>query len=819
MDKLFLQIINMSITSSYVIMFVIVIRLLLKRFPKIFSYALWSVVLFRLIFPFSIEGIFSLIPVNVSSVPADIVYTAKPEINSGIAVIDNSVNNILPPATPISSANPMQIWIFIGEAVWLIGIFTLIVYSIYTTVKLYRNLRNANHIIDNIYETDKFKTPFVFGIVRPKIFLPANLSETEKTYISLHEQTHIKRFDQVIKLISFLVTCIHWFNPLVWIAFFLMSEDMELSCDESVIKKMGNDIKKEYSSSLLFLSTGRRIIGGCPIAFGENNTKGRIKNVLNYKKHKLWVIAVVVIVIIILAVGLLTNPHDDENIYKIDKTKVVRITRQSFPNEVGDIEELDQKIWADLIEEINSGKWSDLSEENFPDVDDISLNITITLARDDSVDNKEYILAIYRNKDKNFLGKEHEYSLALAYDNLNDNIKIWSLPQESYYKIRDILNSSNGHITVEDYAWEFIDNVIENFNNTKRDGYKIIDKKITKLEKLSTFDNLLTNPVELWTLEYRLKPENIDKVLMAGGMQNDDGWLTEDSSMGKPSLVFTYEDDRLIYLGNAYTSEFDINSLSTQEIAIRIMLESKGLLPNETYAGNHAVIKFPLSTGETCQLLLSQPVIQGNTGIWAVERWMDGNGVVYHEVPNLEGDIKIQDYYTDLQDEVDNGHKPWMIDPAEVGYDYIFNHLGQTFVKIDELQVINPATIEDFLNTPVSHYIGYITKMTMDKSLFHLDKVEFLTQEDTERAEELNIDINTDMPSGFYIYNNDNYPMAFEVYDGTEYLILDSVQLSEHISVSKKEFIEYNDAPNNNPLFHIYTKDGYVTRIEEQYIP
>lgn len=316
MDKLFLQIINMSITASYVILFVMVVRLLLKKFPKIFSYMLWTVVLFRLICPFSFEGIFSLIPANIH-VSQDIVYASKPEINSGITVVDSAVNNLLPPTNPVASVNPMQIWIVIGESLWLMGIAILLVYSIYTTVKLYRNLRKATYIADNIYQMDKIKTPFVFGIIRPKIYLPTHLSETEMSYILLHEQTHIKRFDHIIKPISFLVTCIHWFNPLVWTAFFLMGEDMELSCDERVVKQMGSNIKKEYSASLLSMSTGKRIVGGCPLSFGENNTKGRIKNVLNYKRPTLWVVIIVVIAILIVITGLMTNPKPKDETWDL----------------------------------------------------------------------------------------------------------------------------------------------------------------------------------------------------------------------------------------------------------------------------------------------------------------------------------------------------------------------------------------------------------------------------------------------------------------------------------------------------------------------
>lgn len=688
MDKLFLQIINMSITSSYVILFIIVVRLFLKKAPKIFSYGLWGIAFFRLIFPFSFESIFTLISINTKIIPENIAYTQTPQIQSGIRAVDGAVNRVLPPPVVGASVNPMQIWISIGSAIWIIGVVVLLLYSIFTTLRLSKNLKSATYFCDNIYKIDTIKTPFVFGLVNPKIYLPNNLSETEEFYIIKHEETHIKRKDHIIKFVAFLIVLIHWFNPIVWFAFYLMGEDMELSCDESVIREMGYGIKKDYSNSLLALSIGKRIIGGSPIAFGENNTKDRIENILNYKKPKFWVIIAAIIVIIALAVGLLSNPPDDGNMYK----------------------------------------------------------------------------------------------------------------------------------TVEDYAWQFIDGEIAMYENAEWGDFKFIDKKIIKLEKLASFDNILPSPVELWRLEYRLKPENLDEVVIAGGMQVVDGWITEDSSMGKPNLVFTYENNNLIYLGNSNTLEFGMNTLASQEITIRIMLENMGLLPNETYKGNHVVMKFPLSTGETSQLLLSQPVKQGNTGIWAVERWMDGNGTIYHEVPSYEEDIKILDYYKNLQEQSKEYNKH-LLDPIEVGYEYIINTLGQRLVKKDDLVVINPATMEDFLITPESHYIGYITKMIMDERIFHLDRVEFLTEEDEERAAELNIDINIDMPSGFYIYNKDTYPSSLVLSDETEYLLLDWKNLSKHKTVAKKEFIEYNNDLGYSPLYNVYTKDGYVTRIEEQYIP
>ncbi len=308
LEKIFLQILNMSFTASYVIIFVLVARLLLKKSPKILSYALWAVVLFRLIFPFSFESVFSLLPVKTNPIPQDIIYAAIPTIDTGISAINQAVNSSLPAATPAASVNPLQIWIFIGTTVWLLGIAVLLIYSIISLIKLQKRLKNAVHEKDNIYLAKHLNTPFVIGIIRPKIYLPTALTNEEKRYILLHEKLHIRRYDHVVKILSFFALCLHWFNPLVWIAFFISGKDMEMSCDEAVIKKLGSDVKKDYSNSLLTLTTGRSIIGGTPLAFGEGDTRGRIKNVLNYKRPTFWVAAAGMILAVVTVVGLLVNP-------------------------------------------------------------------------------------------------------------------------------------------------------------------------------------------------------------------------------------------------------------------------------------------------------------------------------------------------------------------------------------------------------------------------------------------------------------------------------------------------------------------------------
>lgn len=311
LDKIFLQFLNMSFTASFVIVFVLFARLLLKKVPKIFPYALWSVVLFRLICPFSFESMFSLLPTKAQPISQDIVYMQIPQIDTGITYLNNAVNSILPAATPQASVNPLQIWIFIGSVLWIVGIAILLIYSFTTLVFLAKKLKTSILFRDNIFISPNIATPFVIGIFSPKIYIPANLSNTEREYILLHEQTHIKRLDHIIKLLSFFMLCLHWFNPLVWVGFFVSGKDMEMSCDETVIKKLGNEVKKDYSSSLLTLATSKRIVGGTPLAFGEGDTKGRIKNVLNYKKPSFWIIFMTVVVCTIMAVCFLTNPIND----------------------------------------------------------------------------------------------------------------------------------------------------------------------------------------------------------------------------------------------------------------------------------------------------------------------------------------------------------------------------------------------------------------------------------------------------------------------------------------------------------------------------
>ena len=311
MEKIFLSVLNMSLTSSFIIAAICAARLLLKKAPKIISYTLWAVAGFRLVFPFTLESTFSLLPFKSQPIPTDITTQAVPRINSGIAIIDNAVSSSLPAATLDASANPLQLLISIGSYVWLLGIAVMLIYSFVSSILLKHRLRGAVPIESNLYEADNLKTPFVIGLFRARIYIPAGLSGEERRYIVLHEQSHIRRHDHSIKMLAFFVLCLHWFNPLAWIAFILMGADMEMSCDERVMRELGKDIKNAYSMSLVRLAAGRRILNGSPLAFGEGGMKERVKNVLNFKKHSRVIIVTAVALAAVLSLGFAVDRISD----------------------------------------------------------------------------------------------------------------------------------------------------------------------------------------------------------------------------------------------------------------------------------------------------------------------------------------------------------------------------------------------------------------------------------------------------------------------------------------------------------------------------
>ena len=318
------KLLNMSLTGSVAIICVLLLRLLLKKAPKVISYCLWAVVLFRLLCPVSITSglsLFGLLDAPSTStvtgtssmeyVPENIVHTEFPKVAVPVPGVSEIINNTLPQGQEQLVADPLEAPVAIGTYVWLLGVLGMAVYSVISYVRLKRGLLIASPLKDNIWLADAITTPFVMGLIRPRIYLPSDTEERQMPYLILHEKHHIRRGDHIFKALAFLALSIHWFNPLVWVAFVYANKDMEMSCDEAVVKELGDHILADYTASLLSLATGKTIIAGVPLAFGEGDTKGRIRNLAHWKKPAFWVVLMAVIACIVLGVGLLTNPEKE----------------------------------------------------------------------------------------------------------------------------------------------------------------------------------------------------------------------------------------------------------------------------------------------------------------------------------------------------------------------------------------------------------------------------------------------------------------------------------------------------------------------------
>ena len=344
LHTVFSTVLNMSITASIAIIVVLLTRIVLKRAPKIFSYTLWGVVLFRLLCPVSLSSPFSLMRL----LPAPTTETGRMEYVSlnvpnmerpSIAVdIPASERNQMTadravPSVEGGTAGSVDFLASIVSIVWICGAAAMLMFHLLQLIRLRRNLTGAIPLKDNVYLADHISMPFVMGFIRPKIYLPSAMSEGERSYIIRHEKHHIRRCDHIIKLLAFLAMCIYWFNPLVWLAFALSSKDMEMSCDEAVIKQTDSDIRADYSSSLLQFSTGKRAPSGMPLAFGEGDAKARIENIMKHKKPNMMIVVLAVIVCVALTACLSSNPQPGAETFGALREEDIGKTLSELKNE------------------------------------------------------------------------------------------------------------------------------------------------------------------------------------------------------------------------------------------------------------------------------------------------------------------------------------------------------------------------------------------------------------------------------------------------------------------------------------------------------
>ncbi len=337
MDELFLKLFNMSIAASWLVLAIVLLRVILHRVPRSAICVLWALVGIRLILPVSFESVLSLVP-SAETLPRESLYAAQPTVHTGIASLNTVINpaftEAFKPQTEVASVNPLQIAVFLGAIVWAVGVFAMLIYAAISYIRIFRRVKNAEKSGD-MYICDTISSPFILGVLSPRIFVPRTTAEEDTEYVMEHERAHIKRRDHIWKPLGFILLSLHWFNPIIWLGYILLCRDIELACDERVIKKLGTDVKKSYSTALVNLSVPHRMISACPLAFGEVGVKSRVKNILSYKKPAFWIIVLCVILCASFAVCFLTNPKEPPTAFNGSELVFEKYTKYAFyPNEL-----------------------------------------------------------------------------------------------------------------------------------------------------------------------------------------------------------------------------------------------------------------------------------------------------------------------------------------------------------------------------------------------------------------------------------------------------------------------------------------------------
>lgn len=363
MDDVFLKLVNLSISASWLILAVLVLRVVLKKAPKWVMPLLWGVVALRLVCPFSIESALSLIP-SAETIPSEIVTETREPVLYEQATLDIVTNPTLPSAAEVPvgvSRQQAQVDFNIYSVLWLAGMAALLVHALMSAGKLKKKLATAILLRDNIYESEFVDSPFVFGVIKPKIYLPMHMDEGTAAHVIAHERAHLARCDHWWKVLGYLVLALHWFNPLVWVAYILFCRDIELACDEKVVKGLDGAARADYSQALLSCAAPKRAVAACPLAFGEGNIKTRVKSALHYKKPAFWVAAAAVLAVVIVAVCFLTNPRSERGslvwAQKLNAADVASIELYvPAEGKARQYKKLDTEEMAQAVELINSSR-------------------------------------------------------------------------------------------------------------------------------------------------------------------------------------------------------------------------------------------------------------------------------------------------------------------------------------------------------------------------------------------------------------------------------------------------------------------------------
>ena len=367
MDAIFVKLFNMSMAAGWMILAVLILRLLLRKAPRWIHCLLWGFVAVRLICPVSFQSVLSLVPSRETIDLENIRYEEHPQIQSAEPAANRVVSRVMENTfTPdvTDSVNPLAVWMYVAGVVWLIGVAVLLILAVVSYARLRRQVRFAACLFGNVWQCDEIHAPFILGIFRPRIYLPSGIDDASMGYVLAHERAHLKRFDHWWKPFGYVLLAVYWFHPLVWVAYALFCRDIELACDEKVIRAYDMDEKKAYSGALLAMSMNRRKVFVCPLAFGEVGVKERVKSVLNYKKPAFWLLAVAVLACVVVVVCFLTDPKE-ENQLSVDSVPADVLDQMDFKAVDMDVSEdaLRDKMEHATDDEVREFFYADLNHD------------------------------------------------------------------------------------------------------------------------------------------------------------------------------------------------------------------------------------------------------------------------------------------------------------------------------------------------------------------------------------------------------------------------------------------------------------------------
>lgn len=360
MNQIFLELLNNAVVSSVLIIVVLLIRICIKKAPKWITCVLWGMVAIKLVLPFRIESVLSLIP-SSKLVPVEMEYQSAPQVTTGVTAMNDVVNPVLASdfaSNGVASVSPMQMVISVLSVLWVMGMVILCIYFVVSYCLLRKRVALSKNILENVYACDAVNSPFILGIIRPRIYLPSGMDQDTLECVLAHEKAHLRRLDHIWKPFGFLVLTLYWFNPLCWISYVLLCKDIEFACDELVMKDKDKEWKITYCQALLDCSIKRKAIAACPIAFGEVSVKDRVRSVLHYKKPAFWIVVVAVLSCAVVAVCFMTSPKSDADVADNNQ-----LTMQELVSLVT------SKSWNQIQEEEGIAFWDDynnlLEDETF----------------------------------------------------------------------------------------------------------------------------------------------------------------------------------------------------------------------------------------------------------------------------------------------------------------------------------------------------------------------------------------------------------------------------------------------------------------------